>query len=65
MTEREKIMNFRKRIIAMVLAMLIVCAPIFAVYAENNPIYGEADGIQNGGTYIKKTQSVTISIPKL
>ena len=48
-------MNMKKRIIAMVLAMLIVGAPIFAVYAENNPIYGEAAGIQKAVRIYLKT----------
>ena len=44
-------MNAKKSFFAAVLALLMVVTPIFAVYADTNPIYGEATGIQNGGTY--------------
>ncbi len=47
-------MNTKKRIMAAVLALLLVVTPIFAVYADNALVGGAAEGIESGATYMLK-----------
>ena len=49
-------MNYKKRFLAGILALLLIATPIFSVYADNAIIGGEAEGIQSGATYVLKNK---------